>query len=46
MKQRKLQTNLPIVLHIDNMCECMCEYVSIFLEAGIVRHPWIHLIIS
>lgn len=44
MKQRKLETNLPIILHIDNMC--MCEYRYIFLEAGIIRHPWIHLSIS
>lgn len=46
MKQRKLETNLPVILHIDNMCECMCEYIYIYLEAGIVRHPWIHLYIS
>lgn len=46
MKQRKLETNLPIILHIDNVYECMCEYTSISLEAGIVRHPWMHLYIS
>lgn len=46
MKQRKLEPNLPIMLHIDIICECMCEYMSIFLEAGTVRHPWIHLFIS